>query len=218
MKKIIVILAALLAVSLLLVSCTEKPEATPNENETEVNTPVETKTAVETLSAAYDQFAQNLVDSYGMPAEDIKLGFIGGYYDENDETTLVQGGVGKLPVENAMVTTTGLIPEANLSMIDDVAFVQHPMMVNFFACTAFRVTDAANVDAVAAALDESVKNNNWMCGQPEGYAIVTVDNTVISVYGLNDNVTAMKNALTTTYENAVVAHEGSFSAEEFFAE
>ncbi len=205
MKKIIAIVAALVVVLGVFAACggnNEDPSA-GNDN---------TMDAVTVIAGAYDKFAENLAaKDESLTAEDAKAMFIGGYYDENDETTMVQGGAGKLPTDNANVTSIGLIPEANVAMIDDAALLQHPMMLNFFACTSFRVTDAANVEAVTAALDGAIKENNWMCGQPEGYFIVTVGNVVVSVYGLNDNISAMKDALTATYENAVVAYEGSFA-------
>ncbi len=204
MKKIIAIVAALVVVLGVFAACGGNNEdpSTGNEN---------TMDAVTVIAGAYDKFAENLAaKDESITAEDAKAMFIGGYYDENDETTMVQGGAGKLPTDNANVTSIGLIPEANVAMIDDAALLQHPMMLNFFACTSFRVTDAANVEAVTAALDDAIKNNHWMCGQPEGYFIVTVGNVVVSVYGLNDNISAMKDALTATYENAVVAYEGSF--------
>ncbi len=235
MKKLTILIAVILAATVLLVSCTKEPaendndiienngdvienEGENNENNeenTEIST--ETKTAVDIIAGAYDKFAENLAPVMGITADEAKQGFMGGYYDENDETTLVQGGAGKLPVDNANVVSIGLIPEEALAMIDDVAMLQHPMMINFFACTAFRVADATSVTAVADALDAAIKDNMWMCGQPEGYFVITVDNFVISFYGLNDNIVPMKDALIATYANATVAHEGSF-VEEYFEE
>jgi hypothetical protein len=49
-----------------------------------------------------------------------------------------------------------------------------------------------------------------VCGQPEGFVIVTVGDYVVLSYGLFDNINPMKEALTSTYTGAVVAHEASF--------
>ncbi len=202
MKKII---AAMLiaAMSLSLVACGNKSSENTNESSSEQQAAV-AENATALLQGAYEKFDENLA-ALGGGAD----GFMGGYYDENDETTLVQGGPGAIPVENPNVISVGLLPEANVAMVDDAALVQHGMMLNFFAAAAFRVTDSANVETVAAALDEAIKNNMWMCGQPEGYVIITIGNYVVSTYGLNDNINSLKDALTATYESAKVAFEGS---------
>jgi hypothetical protein len=95
-------------------------------------------------------------------------------------------------------------------MVDNAALVMHSMMINNFVTVAFHVTDLANVDAVASALNDSIKNNQWVCGQPEGYAVIVVGDYVVGIYGLTDNLNAMKTGVTTAYASAKVAYEGSF--------
>ena len=167
------------------------------------------ESATSVLLGAYDGFAEALAPSFDMPAEDIKMAFMGGYYDENDETTLTQGP-GAIPTTNEVITSVALLPTDAVAMVDGAALVQHPMMTNYFVGTAFHVADAANVDAVVEALNNSIKNNQWMCGQPESYAVIKVGCYVVGIYGLNDNVNALRDAITAAYgEGATVVYNAA---------
>ena len=203
MKKIFALALALIMSMSIIVGC----DNTPAEGGNDFVSPAENATVL--LNGAYDAFAEKLAPIYEMDAADIKMMFPGGYYDENDETTMTQGP-GNVPVENDMILSVALFPEANLSMIDNAALVQHPMMQNFFVTVAFHVTDLNNVNIVAAALNDSLTNAHWMCGQPEGFVIITAGDYVVLSYGLFDNINPMKEAVLATYEGSAVAYEGSF--------
>ncbi|MBR5252475.1 MAG: hypothetical protein IKV39_01215 [Clostridia bacterium] len=208
-KRILSVLLALLFAMTVFVACDKEPAAENNaENNNEVVAPV-AENAEELLTKAYQAFAENLAPAFDMPAEDIMMAFMGGYYDENDETTLKQGP-GNVPVDNDAIASIALLPADAAAKVDSAAMFQHPMMTNYFVGAAFRVTDAADVEAVANALKDAIANNHWMCGQPEGYYVITIGNFVVSTYGLMDNINALKDAIVATYEGAVVATEGSF--------
>ncbi len=204
MKKVIALTLALIMAMSVMVACTNEPA---DNNGDEFVSPA--ASAVELLNSAYDAFAEKLAPLYEMDAADIKMMFPGGYYDENDETTMTMGP-GNVPVNHDIILSVALFPEANLSMIDNAALVQHPMMQNFFVTVAFHVTDVNNVATVAAAVNESLTNAHWMCGQPEGFFVITVGDYVVLSYGLFDNINPMKEAVLATYEGSAVAHEGSF--------
>jgi len=206
-KRILSVLLALLLAMTVFVACDNEGENN-NEGENENVAPV-AENAEELLTKAYQAFAENLAPAFEMPAEDIMMSFMGGYYNENDETTLKQGP-GAVPVDNDAIASIALLPADVTAKVDDAAMFQHPMMVNFFVGAAFRVTNAADVDAVANAMKDAIANNQWVCGQPEGYYVIKVGNYVVSTYGLMDNINALKDAVTATYESAVVVAEGSF--------
>lgn len=191
---------------------TEADETTTEADETTTAEAVTgtIENATDMLLAGYDAFAEALAPSFEMSAEDVKASFMGGYYNEDDETTLT-AGPGMVPVTDATVTSIGLLPEDSVAMIDDASLVMHPMMTNYFAAMAFHVTDEANVATVAETLANAIKDNQWMCGQPEGYVVITVDSYVVSMYGLTDNIDALKDGITGACENAVIAYEGSFA-------
>ena len=204
-KRILSVILALLLAMTVFVACDKEPA----ENNGDNNAAPVAENAEELLTKAYPTFAENLAPAFEMPAEDIMMSFMGGYYNENDETTLKQGP-GAVPVDNDAIASIALLPADVTAKVDDAAMFQHPMMVNFFVGAAFRVTNAADVDAVANAMKDAIANNQWVCGQPEGYYVIKVGNFVVSTYGLMDNINALKDAVVATYESAVVVAEGSF--------
>ena len=204
-KRILSVILALLLAMTVFVACDKEPA----ENNGDNNAAPVAENAEELLTKVYPTFAENLAPAFEMPAEDIMMSFMGGYYNENDETTLKQGP-GAVPVDNDAIASIALLPADVTAKVDDAAMFQHPMMVNFFVGAAFRVTNAADVDAVANAMKDAIANNQWVCGQPEGYYVIKVGNFVVSTYGLMDNINALKDAVVATYESAVVVAEGSF--------
>ena len=204
-KRILSVILALLLAMTVFVACDKEPA----ENNGDNNAAPVAENAEELLTKAYPTFAENLAPAFEMPAEDIMMSFMGGYYNENDETTLKQGP-GAVPVDNDAIASIALLPADVTAKVNDAAMFQHPMMVNFFVGAAFRVTNAADVDAVANAMKDAIANNQWVCGQPEGYYVIKVGNFVVSTYGLMDNINALKDAVVATYESVVVVAEGSF--------
>lgn len=213
-KRILSVIIALLLAMTVFVACDEEPAVETQAPETdapETEAPAEpvAASAVELLVNAYDAFAEALAPSFGMPAEDIKMSFMGGYFDENDPAAITQGP-GSIPVDNEAISYEALLPTDAVAKVDDAAILKHPMMLNFFVGVAFRVTNEADIDSVVDGLKNSIANNHWQCGQPEGYYVIKIDNFVVSTYGLMDNINALKDAITSTYEDAVVVYEGSF--------
>ncbi len=203
-KRILSVILALLLAMTVFVACDKEPAGNDGENAAPV-----AESAVALLTGAYDAFAENLAPAFEMPAEDIKMSFMGGYWNENDETTLTQGP-GEVPVDNETLTSIALLPADVVSKIDSAAMFQHPMMTNFFVGAAYNVTNASDVAAVADAIKDSIANNQWICGQPEGYYVIKVGNFVVSTYGLMDNINALKDAIVATYDVAEIVYEGSF--------
>ena len=56
-----------------------------------------------------------------------------------------------------------------------------------------------------------VKNNQWICGFPERYQILRVGDILIFSYGLNESLTAWKNAVSSVYGNAAVLYDEALS-------
>ncbi len=217
MKKIIaLILAVLMLVSMVACGNTNDDVTENTTNDTTEAPVVEpAKEAVEVLNGAVGKFCEVLAPVFEMPAEDVKGAFAGGYFSE-DETTVKMGEAGKTPVdvEEAAATfkSVSLINDDAFAKLDDAAVFHHMMNMNSLAVSAMRVANAADVDTVANAMRESVGGNQvWICGTPERYLVVKVDNCVVSAYGLTDMVNAIKTALTETYDNAVVVCDEAFA-------
>ena len=222
MKKII----ALTLAALMLVFCVacgntnddvKDTDVTTDEITTEADVVEPAKTAEEVLNAVTGKFYETLAPIFGAPVDDVKGVFVGGYFSD-DETTMKSSEAGKTPVDvedaAASFKTASLISDDAFAKLDDAAVFHHMMNMNTFSASAMRVANAADVEAVAKSMEESVGGNPvWMCGQPERYLVVTVDTCVISVYGLTDYVNSIKTAITETYENAVVVADGAFVIE-----
>ena len=65
--------------------------------------------------------------------------------------------------------------------------------------------DSSIADTVASAMRENIGGaEEWMCGFPEKYIVIKVDDYVVSGYGKVDMIDNLKAAFTETYTNAVV--------------
>ena len=90
-------------------------------------------------------------------------------------------------------------------MTDDAASAIHAMNANTFTSSVFHVTDAANVEAFAASVKESVLTTHWMCGFPEKLVIISVNESyVISAFGNGDMMELFKSKVTDVYGDAAV--------------
>ena len=216
MKKIIALtLAVLMLVSMVACGNTNDNNETTDEITTEAPVVVPAKAADEVLNGSLDKFCEILAPLFEVPAEDVKGAFAGGYFSD-DETTIKMGEAGRTPVDVedavAALKTASLISDEAFAKLDDAAIFHHMMNMNTLSVSALRVADAADLDAVANAMRESVGGNQvWMCGFPERYLVITVDTCVISAYGNTDMVNAVKTAVTETYENAVVVCDEAFA-------
>ena len=203
MKKILAfILVAVMAFS--LVAC-----GTPAKEGNEVEEVA--SSAVEILNNSLDKICEDLSVVFEAPADDVKGIFVGGYFSE-DETTAVSGGAGTTPIDvedaSVMFKMISLVSEDSFAKLDDSAIMYHMMNTNTCAISAMHVADAADVDAVASSLKDSITTNMWSCGFPERYVVIKVGSYIVSAYGLTDYVNAVKAGVTATYgESAVVVYD-----------
>lgn len=101
------------------------------------------------------------------------------------------------------------LPQSALSMVDDAASVMHMMNANNFTCGAYRVAEGASAQELASALQENIKNRQWLCGFPEELVIYTVDNYVVCLFGVCDITDVFQSKLTAAYTGAVLYCEES---------
>ena len=219
MKKII----ALTLAALMLVFCVacgntnddvKDTDVTTDEITTEADVVEPAKPADEMFNSVIDKFFDVLVPVFEMPVEDIKGAFVGGYLSETEGTS-TEGMAGKTPldVEDAVATfkSVSLITDTSFEKVEDAAVFHHMMNMNTFATSIMRVA-STDVTSIANSLKESVGGNQvWMCGFPERYVVITVDTYVISAYGNEAIVNALKTAVTETYTNAVVVADEAFA-------
>ena len=202
MKKLVMLLLVA-AMTFTCVACGgAKENAGTTETTTESEAKVEIADANEILTKVWDEYKASAGEDLQFP--------IGGGYGED----MVMDAPAKYDVtaEGAkdMLIYSYCVPDETVGKIDDVATMMNMMMANNFTCGAYHVADAANVEAVIAAIKDATMNNQWMCGFPEKLAIVTIgDEYVVSAFGNGMVMDAIKTAITTVYGDAAV-----FSVEE----
>lgn len=130
---------------------------------------------------------------WGSYAEDEQFAVVGGDYDN-----FVDNAPGKFAHDNAEYMDGMLaIPADATAMVDDAASLMHMMNANTFTAGAFHLTDAANVDAFAAAVKENVMNRQWMCGFPEKLVIISDGSGyVVTAFGHGDAINPFTAKLT----------------------
>ena len=185
----------------------EKPaEGTSAEPPTETpkpETPAENKPA-----AAVDDALTILNAIWNTYSDEEKFPAAGG-----DSEHAVDGAPGSFDVSNADNLSYLLtFPADDASLIDSAASLVHMMNLNTFTCGAFHVADANNVARLADDLRTTIQAKHWMCGFPDKLVIVTVGQSVLSVYGNEELVNTFRDKLLTSYSAATAVYDEAINA------
>ena len=130
-----------------------------------------------------------------------------------DSEHAVDGAPGSFDVSNADSLSYLLtFPADDASLIDSAASLVHMMNLNTFTCGAFHVADANNVARLADDLRTTIQAKHWMCGFPDKLVIVTVGQSVLSVYGNEDLVNTFRDKLLTSYSAAAAVYDEAINA------
>lgn len=193
MKRIVaLLLVCLLSFGLVACSKAENTESGKEESQEVSEAPkLEIADSTEALTKVWELYTT-----------DEKFPAMGG--DAENIVNDAPGAFNVAKAEDLGMESTLCFPTAELSKIDNAASLVHGMMVNNFTAGAYHVTDAANTQAVVAAIKDKVANNQWMCGMPETLIIATIgDNYVVSAFGLKDNIDTFKAKLSEAYAENV---------------
>ena len=185
----------------------QKPNPKPAEKpaeETSAEPPTETpkpETPAEDKPAAAVDDALTILNAiWNTYSDEEKFPAAGG-----DSEHAVDGAPGSFDVSNADSLSYLLtFPADDASLIDSAASLVHMMNLNTFTCGAFHVADANNVARLADDLRTTIQAKHWMCGFPDKLVIVTVGQSVLSVYGNEDLVNTFRDKLQAAYAGAVV--------------
>ena len=185
----------------------EKPaEGTSAEPPTETpkpETPAEDKPA-----AAVDDALTILNAIWNTYSDEEKFPAAGG-----DSEHAVDGAPGSFDVSNADSLSYLLtFPADDASLIDSAASLVHMMNLNTFTCGAFHVADANNVARLADDLRTTIQTKRWMCGFPDKLVIVTVGQSVLSVYGNEELVNTFRDKLLASYPTAAAVYDEAINA------
>lgn len=180
----------------------EKPAEPPTETP-EPETPAEDKPA-----AAVDDALTILNAIWNTYSDEEKFPAAGG-----DSEHAVDGAPGSFDVSNADSLSYLLtFPADDASLIDSAASLVHMMNLNTFTCGAFHVADANNVARLADDLRTTIQAKRWMCGFPDKLVIVTVGQSVLSVYGNEELVNTFRDKLLASYSAATAVYDEAINA------
>ena len=102
-------------------------------------------------------------------------------------------------------------PAEDAALIDGAASLTHMMNLNTFTCGAFHAVSTQDAAKLADDLHTAIADKHWMCGFPDKMVIVTLDQTVISLYGHEDLINTFRNKLQAAYPSAAIAYEEAIS-------
>lgn len=180
----------------------EKPAEPPTETP-KPETPAEDKPA-----AAVDDALTILNAIWNTYSDEEKFPAAGG-----DSEHAVDGAPGSFDASNADSLSYLLtFPADDASLIDSAASLVHMMNLNTFTCGAFHVADANNVARLADDLRTTIQAKRWMCGFPDKLVIVTVGQSVFSVYGNEELVNTFRDKLLTSYSAATAVYDEAINA------
>ena len=190
MKKFLAMLLAVLTVCS-FAACAAKPA----ENDTADVEIADALTLLNTVWASY--------------TDDEKFPAAGGDYDEANMT---DGAPGKVGLDDASsVEYLVSVPADVVSKFDDAASLFHMMNLNTFTCGAFHAVSTQDAAKLADDLHTAIADKHWMCGFPDKMVIVTLDQTVISLYGHEDLINTFRDKLQAAYPSAAIAYEEAIS-------
>lgn len=193
----------------------QKPEPKPAEKPAEgtsaeppTETPKPETPAEDKPAAAVDDALTILNAIWNTYSDEEKFPAAGG-----DSEHAVDGAPGSFDVSNADNLSYLLtFPADDASLIDSAASLVHMMNLNTFTCGAFHVADANNVARLADDLRTTIQAKHWMCGFPDKLVIVTVGQSVLSVYGNEELVNTFRDKLLTSYSAATAVYDEAINA------
>lgn len=193
----------------------QKPEPKPAEKPAEgtsaeppTETPKPETPAEDKPAAAVDDALTILNAIWNTYSDEEKFPAAGG-----DSEHAVDGAPGSFDVSNADSLSYQLtFPADDASLIDSAASLVHMMNLNTFTCGAFHVADANNVARLADDLRTTIQAKRWMCGFPDKLVIVTVGQSVFSVYGNEELVNTFRDKLLASYPTAAAVYDEAINA------
>lgn len=193
----------------------QKPEPKPAEKPAEgtsaeppTETPKPETPAEDKPAAAVDDALTILNAIWNTYSDEEKFPAAGG-----DSEHAVDGAPGSFDASNADNLSYQLtFPADNASLIDSAASLVHMMNLNTFTCGAFHVADANNVARLADDLRTTIQAKRWMCGFPDKLVIVTVGQSVFSVYGNEELVNTFRDKLLASYPTAAAVYDEAINA------
>ncbi len=190
MKKLIALTLTFVMMMTLFVGCAgSNGNAGSGESDSNVVVP---ESALEILN--------NIWAAYG---ENDKFPIMGG----NPEAMNTEGpGVWDPAYAEGMAASL-LIPADQMASVTEAASMIHMMNANTFTCGVVHLAEGTDAAAFAAAMQQAVQTNPWMCGFPEKLIIAVIGGEyVLTAFGVNDAMNPFEGYLGTAYADAEIAY------------
>ena len=99
----------------------------------------------------------------------------------------VNDGPGDLDLKDTEeLTGKYLLPEAQLAGIRDGASLVHMMNSNIFTAAAVRLDEGVDAQALAEAWRNVIRQNQWICGQPDKLVMYRIGDQILMAFGSSD--------------------------------
>lgn len=200
MKRIFSLLLSVIMVMSLFAACGNAEDKKPEKDPT---TPAVHESSEEIFTKIWDKFTEDeqFPVTGGAPetyAEMIEI-------DENFMMPMAPAAYDMKYSESLPAYL--YIPADQLGNLEEVAFAQHAMMINNFACGVLHVKEDAK--GLAESMVDVLKNNQWLCGTPEKLLIAVIDaNHILIGYGLEIALNPVATHLVEVYPAAeIIANE-----------
>ena len=229
MKKLITMLL-LAAMVCSLASCGRNKDKNKDKNTTSSSTSQsatgkfpEGMSAKSFLLSVYEGFLANMAPSYGVDSADEVKGYFAGpeteTVTEKDEESgedftyeVPKNEPGAIsPDDGETLESQTLFPSASADKLDSASVYFNLMNQNNGTFAAFEVKNEGDMQSLADMMKTKVKNNQWICGFPERYQIMRVGDILLFSYGLDESLTAWKNAVMSAYADAEVLYDEKLS-------
>lgn len=203
MKKLLVTLSALTLV-LSFAACGKQdvpPVTTDDTTVSSADTTTDTTeatteatTAPETPDAGTNAALEVLNKIWDAYPADNKFSSFGG-----DMESAVMDAPGAVTLDAATLDRSLGFPQDSIDKISAGASLIHMLNTNAFTCGAYRVKDGEDTAVLAEAIRANIQARHWMCGYPETLRILTVGDTMISMFGNSDLIDAFVEAAQSVY-------------------
>ncbi len=183
MKKFVSVVLTMVLMMTMFAGCGSS--AAPAETEATATLPGSALEILETVWADY--------------ADEEKFAIIGG----NIEANIMDAPGTYDPAYAENMTYNLLVPADRIADIAEAASMIHMMNANNFTCGAFRMAEGANAEEFAAAMQQAVQSNPWICGFPETLHIAAFGSEYVLVaFGVNDAMNPFTTHLAAVYPDA----------------
>lgn len=214
MKKYFAIFLALAMVLGMLSGCSGSNDTQPESSESTAGDTA-SDTATDTTPSQSESTGESASQPGAQPQNALELlSAVWALYGEDEKFPVMGGDMDKGNFEGPDsfdlaqaedMTYRLLIPQEQVENVADAASMIHAMNSNTFTCGVFHLAQGTSAADFAAAMQQAIQGNVWMCGFPEELLIVGLgEEYVVAAFGLTDVMTAFQSKLTEAFPQASI--------------